>query len=128
VAADIVLGKTDAVEFPSGTAERDFTSPRVLYWYRVLNCGYRLPVVGGTDKMEASTPVGCNRTYACPGQEEFTFDNWAKAVRGGNTFMTSGPLLFFHADGRMPGEEVIRSGRRQLKSGGSYVLPSDAQC
>jgi hypothetical protein len=122
VAADIVLGKTDAVEFLRDRGE-DFTSPRVVYWYRVLNCGYRLPLVGGTDKMEASTPVGCNRTYAYLGQQEFTFENWAKAVRSGNTFMTSGPLLFFHADGRMPGEEITLG-----PGGGSVEVQAEATC
>ena len=27
-------------------------------YYRYLNCGYRLPVLGGTDKMSAEVPVG----------------------------------------------------------------------
>src|SRR5207247_5481860 len=49
--------------------------------------------VGGTDKIGAYMPVGAKRTYAYLGQEEFTFDNWAAAVRKGNTFMTTGPLL-----------------------------------
>jgi hypothetical protein len=122
VAADIVLGKTDAVEFLRDRGE-DFTSPRVVYWYRVLNCGYRLPLVGGTDKMEASTPVGCNRTYGYLGQQEFTFENWANAVRSGNTFMTSGPLLFFQADGRMPGEEITLG-----PGGGSIEVLAEATC
>jgi len=46
------------------------------------------------------------RGYAWLGNDEFTFANWAKAVRRGNTFMTSGPLLLFQADGRAPGEEI----------------------
>lgn len=77
-----------------------------LEWYRYLNCGYRLPAVGGTDKMGAYVPVGANRTYAYLGQEEFTFANWAKAVRAGNTFMTTGPLLHFQAEGQPPGSEI----------------------
>ena len=122
VAVDIVLGKTDAVEFLRDEGQ-EFTSPRVLYWYRVLNCGYRLPLVGGTDKMAASTPVGCNRTYAYLGRQEFTFDNWAKAVRSGNTFITSGPLLFFHADGRMPGEQIALGA-----AGGTVEVQAEATC
>ena len=46
--------------------------------------------------------------------------------------MTSGPLLFLHADGRMPGEEVTLGAGGALQrlkiQSGSYVLPSDAQC
>jgi hypothetical protein len=114
VGAGIVLGKTDALELYPDFGE-EFNNLRFLYWYRVLNCGYRLPVVAGTDKMAAWIPVGANRTYAHLGQQEFTFDNWAKAIRSGNTFMTSGPLLFFHADSRAPGEEIT------LGAGGGAV-------
>jgi hypothetical protein len=105
LAADIVLGKIDAVELVPHYQEV-FNDVRFLDWYRYLNCGYRLPGVGGTDKMGAYMPVGANRTYAYLGQQEFSFANWAKAVRQGNTFVTGGPLLLFHADGHVPGEEI----------------------
>ena len=104
LAADIVLGKIDAVElYPYN---EHFNTLQFLDWYRYLNCGYRLPAVSGTDKMGAFIPVGARRTYAYLGQEEFSFVNWAKAVRNGNTFMTTGPLLLFQADGHPPGEEI----------------------
>jgi hypothetical protein len=113
LAADIVLGKIDAVELR--VHNDPFNNLRFLDWYRYLNCGYRLPVVGGTDKMSASVPAGAIRTYAYIGQNEFHFENWAKAVRAGNTFMTTGPLLLFQADGRAPGAEIT------MKAGGGTV-------
>jgi hypothetical protein len=122
VAADIVLGKVDAVELYPDLG-REFNNPRFLYWYRCLNCGYRLPVVGGTDKMTATKFVGANRTYANLGQEEFTFANWSKAVQQGKTFMTSGPLLLFHADGHAPGEEI-----RLGSGGGTVEVQAEAKC
>jgi hypothetical protein len=104
LAADIALGKIDAVElYPYGP---HFSTLRFLDWYRYLNCGYRLTAVGGTDKMGAYMPVGANRTYAFLGDKEFNFANWARAVRSGNTFMTTGPLLFLKVDGRVPGDEI----------------------
>lgn len=114
IAADIVLDKIDALELRPDWSEH-FNSLYILDWYRYLNCGYRLPVVGGTDKMGAYMPVGGERTYAYLGQEPFSFENWAKAVRRGNTFMTSGPLLLFQADGHTPGDEIA------LTSGGATV-------
>jgi hypothetical protein len=78
----------------------------VLDWYRYLNSGYRLPCVGGTDKMSARTSPGANRGYAYLDQDEFNFANWAQAVRRGNTFMTSGPLLHLQVEGHAPGEEI----------------------
>ena len=104
LAADMVLGKIDAVEiYPYGD---NFNTLRLRDWYRYLNCGYRVPCVGGTDKMGAYMPVGANRTYAHIGKEPFNFTNWAKAVRKGNTFATTGPLLLLEVDGRVPGDEI----------------------
>ncbi|MEW5977081.1 MAG: CehA/McbA family metallohydrolase [Acidobacteriota bacterium] len=111
LAADIVLGKIDAVELWPMNMSEHFNNLRFLDWYRYLNCGYRLPVVGGTDKMGAWIPAGANRAYAYLGQNEFSFANWARAVRGGNTFVTSGPLIFFQAEGLPPGNEItVRTG------------------
>ena len=84
-------------------------------WYHCLNAGYRLPAVGGSDKMGTYVPVGANRTYAYLGQGEVSFDNWAQAVRRGNTFSTTGPLLLFSVDGHLPGEEI------RLKAGGGTL-------
>jgi len=120
LAADIVLGKIDAVElYPYG---EHFNTLRFLDWYRYLSCGYRLPAVGGTDKMGAYMAAGANRTYAYLGQDEFTFANFAKAVRGGNTFMTTGPLLLFQVDGRTPGAEI-----KLGTSGGTVEVQVDAK-
>lgn len=114
MAAEIVLGKVDAVElYPRG----DGTFRALAYqdWYRYLNCGYRVAAAGGTDKMGATTPVGGNRTYACLEGREFSFANWAAAVRAGRTFATTGPLLDFRVEGKMPGGEI------RLGSGGGTV-------
>ncbi len=122
LAADIVLGKIDAVEIRPDAPTEHFNNQKFLEWYHYLNCGYRLPVFGGTDKMSASMAAGSLRGYAHLNGEEFTFANWAKAVRSGNTFMTSGPLLLFQADGRAPGAEIrLRSG------GGSVEVQAEAQ-
>jgi hypothetical protein len=123
LAADIALGKIDAVELMPQLVTEKFETLPFRDWYRYLNCGYRLPVVGGTDKMRASTVVGFNRTYAYLAGDEFSTKNWSKAVRRGNTFMTSGPLLLFKADGRTPGDEIsFRAG------GGRIEVDAHARC
>ena len=121
VAADIIMGKLDAVEL--WPANQGFDSLRCLDWYRYLNCGYRLPVVGGTDKMGANEAVGANRVYAYLGDAEFNFGSWAKAVRRGNTFMSTGPLLLFSVDGHAPGEEI-----RFRTGGGKLQVEARATC
>lgn len=101
VAADIVLGKIDAVEINMGNF-----AMQLHEWYRYLNCGYRVAAVGGTDKMSASMPVGAIRTYALLAEgEPFSFEAWATAVRAGHTFTTTGPLVDIRVEGRRPGDE-----------------------
>ena len=103
IAADIVAGRIDAVEMQVFAPGLD--NPSILEWYRFLNCGYRLPVLGGTDKMSAEVPAGAVRTYARLDPEgPTTFEAWSAAVRAGRTFATSGPVIELSVDGHEPGD------------------------
>jgi hypothetical protein len=110
IAADIVCGRIDAVEMQSLTPGAD--GPSIREWYRFLSCGYRLPVVGGTDKMSAEVPVGAIRTYARLDRDQpLSFGAWSDAVRAGRTFVSSGSFIDLQVDGHGPGE-VIEVGRQ----------------
>ena len=92
-----------------------------LEYYRYLNCGYRLPLVGGTDKMCSDVPVGLYRTYAyIPDDEEFTYDNWCRAVRAGRTFLSGGPMLHFTVDGAQHRRHAATAARRRHGGGGGH--------
>src|SRR5262249_33942475 len=84
-------------------------------WYRYLNLGYHVPVVGGSDKMAATALLGGIRTYAQLGGRELTYEHWLDAVRGGNTFVTVGPRVALAVEGVEPG------GRVSLRPGGGTV-------
>ena len=104
VVADVVLGKIDGVEL------RDFAwgvdSFAVREWYRLLNCGYRIAAVGGTDKMSAGIPIGGVRTFAHIGDEDLSFPAWARAVRAGRTITSSGPFVELAVEGRALGDSL----------------------
>jgi len=104
-AAAIVTGGVDGTEMLAGQFLYAGISPYSLSdYYRYLNCGYMVAVVGGTDKMRANTPVGGMRTYArLRDGEPFTYDAWKEAIRRAQTFVTCGPLVEFSVDGRPPG-------------------------
>ena len=104
-AALIATGRADAVEMM-------VHDPYLhLEYYRYLNTGYRLPLVGGTDKMTSDVPVGLYRTYVyLPPDEEFTYDSWCRALRSGNTFLSGGPLIRMLADGQPMGATLVRKG------------------
>lgn len=109
-AADIVLGLVNAIEMmtfnPLNPALAQINPYGVADWYRYLNLGYHVPVVGGSDKMAASSLLGGIRTYAHLGDREFTYENWMEAVRAGNTFVTVGPLATLEVDGHVPGSRI----------------------
>lgn len=88
------MGKIDAVEL---RYDGGFDGLSIRDWYKYLNCGYRLPAVGGTDKMSAGMVAGGLRTYADLGDAPFTMDAWTNAVRAGRTFSSTGALLFLRA-------------------------------
>ena len=106
----IATGRVDAIEM---TAHGSYNH---LEYYRYLNCGYRVPLVGGTDKMSSDVPVGLCRTYAyLPREQEFTYDHWCQAVRRGRTFLSSGPMIELTVEGAQIGDTL------QLPKGGGTV-------
>ena len=102
--ADLILGGIDAVEW---TEPGSFFSVGLPEWYRWLDCGFRVPIVGGSGKASNTIPVGLVRTYAQldPGQE-LTYARWIEAVRRGRTFATRGPLVRFTVNGQGPGASL----------------------
>ena len=100
----IATGRADAVEM---IVQRPFQHAE---YYRYLNGGYRLPLVGGTDKMSSEVPVGLYRTYARLGDEPFSFEGWCRAVREGRTFLSGGPIIRLRVDGADVGDIVHLSG------------------
>lgn len=120
-AALIATGRADAVEFLVQDPYQH------LEYYRYLNCGYRLPLVGGTDKMTADVPVGIFRTYVhIPDDEPFTYESWCKYLRAGNTFQTGGPLLRLRVEGQPMGSVVSlpgNGGTVEVEASAESVLP-----
>ncbi|HWQ13261.1 MAG TPA: CehA/McbA family metallohydrolase [Roseiflexaceae bacterium] len=118
-AALIATGRADAVEMI------DASDYKHNEYYRYLNCGYRLPLVGGTDKMDSAVPVGLYRTYASIPDEEFSYDAWCRAVRAGRTFLSAGPILSFSVEGAQIGDtlSISSAGTLEVEATAESVLP-----
>lgn len=115
-AADIVLGLVDAIEMASfNPRDGQISAFGLADWYRYLNIGYQLPLVAGSDKMDAAMLLGGIRTYAHLGERNFTYRNWMDVVRGGDTFITVGPLITMTVEGQRPGSKI------QLPPGGGTI-------
>ncbi len=100
---DLLLGKVDAFELGAGAVDG-----AVALWQDILDAGIRLPLIGSSGKDSNAAALGDVRTYAHlrPG-DSFSYQAWIEAVRVGRTFVSNGPVLFFIANEREPGD-VIR--------------------
>jgi hypothetical protein len=113
---DVALGKVDYIE-AVGFSDHKSTA---AVWYRLLNCGFRLPAAAGTDAManfaSLRGPVGLDRVYTKVPVGPLKIEPWLEALKQGRTFATNGPLLSFSLDGREVGDELrVTAGENRLK-------------
>ncbi|MCY4113368.1 MAG: CehA/McbA family metallohydrolase [Chloroflexi bacterium] len=100
-AALIATGRADAVEM---LTQGPFAH---IEYYRYLNGGYRLPLVGGTDKMSSEVPVGLYRTYVrLPSDQPFSYESWCANMAAGRTFLSGGPIISLRVEGHEPGDTL----------------------
>ncbi|MBI4559022.1 MAG: CehA/McbA family metallohydrolase [Candidatus Hydrogenedentes bacterium] len=106
---EAALGKLDFVESIQFNCFLGFA-----FWYRLLNCGLRLAVTGGSDfpfRADMLAPwfinLGQDRTYVQLGANTaFDYNSYLEGVRQGRCFATNGPLIFFTVEGQGPGAVV----------------------
>jgi dipeptidyl aminopeptidase/acylaminoacyl peptidase len=103
---DVALGKVDYYE-ALGFVDDPMATAHV--WYRILNCGFRLPAGAGTDAManfaSLRGPVGMNRVYVHTGAA-LDQRRLLDSLQAGRSFATNGPLLELHIAGRGLGDEL----------------------
>jgi hypothetical protein len=89
---DVALGKVDYYEAVG------FSDPLATnaVWYRLLNCGFRVPAGAGTDAMtnyaSLRGPVGLNRVFVKTGPR-LEMASFLEGVKAGRSFVTNGPLV-----------------------------------
>jgi TolB protein len=102
---DAALGHLDYLEV-MGFSDHLTTSD---IWYRLLNCGFRIPAGAGTDAFpnfaSQRGPTGLVRVYVRAGPR-LAHPEFLEGLKAGRTFVTNAPLLWFTIDGREPGETV----------------------
>ena len=113
--ADVALGKVDYIEV-LGFSDHKSTAE---VWYKLLNCGFRLPTAAGTDFMgnyaSLRGPVGSNRVYAEVEPGPLKIAPWLAAIKVGHTFATNGPLLRFSLGGQKIGDEVRLDKKQEVR-------------
>ncbi len=113
--ADVALGKVDYIEV-LGFSDHKSTAE---VWYKLLNCGFRLPTAAGTDFMgnyaSLRGPVGLNRVYAEVSPGPLKIEPWLASIKAGRTFATNGPLLHFSLGGQGIGGEVKLERKQEVR-------------
>ena len=89
---DAALGTLDFYE-AVGLSDHRATN---AVWYRLLNCGFRIPAGAGTDAMtnyaSLRGPVGMNRVFVKTGGP-LDFDHFLAGLKAGRSMATNGPLV-----------------------------------
>lgn len=92
-------------------------------WYHILNCGFRLPMVGETDFpcLSADRP-GSGRSYvklAARPQDDAGYNAWVEAMKRGQLYFGEGRSHFLEwtVNGRAAGEGEVR-----LAAGGALSI------
>ena len=83
-------------------------------YYRLLNCGLRMPVSAGSASGVKASPLGYNRVYVKTA-EPFSYATWFRSLKEGRSFATNGPMLFLSADGQEPGSVLRGKAPRQAR-------------
>jgi TolB protein len=111
---DAALGKIDYYE---AVGFSDHKAGNTI-WYRLLDCGLKIPAGAGTDAManyaSLRGPVGLNRVYV-PATGRLTRDAFLAGVKQGRGVATNGALLQFTVAGSMPGDTVRMAAGGTLK-------------
>jgi len=101
---DLALGHRTAMDVLSNNDEKATTE----LWYRLLNCGFRVPISAGTDAFTNVADhyiAGGGRVYVHTGPR-FDYQTWLKGFREGRSFASNGPIVSLKVDGKEPGDEI----------------------
>lgn len=100
---DVALGKVDSIDVMG--SNHVATMP---LWYRLLNCGFRVPASAGTDcflnRVRSRLP-GQARVYVFV-EGGFTYERWIESLKSGRTFVTNAPMFAFTVDEQMAGSTI----------------------
>jgi TolB protein len=124
---DVALNKMDYYEVV-GFSDHRITAH---VWYRLLNCGFRIPIGGGTDAMSnyASLrgPVGTNRGYVQL-DGPLNADGWFQNLKKGRSFASNSALVGLLVNGKSAGDEIVLpNGSHDLKFDAAMrsIVPMD---
>lgn len=108
---DVALSKIDTLDINNSWAAS------VPLWYRLLNCGFRVPATAGTDvflnRIDSRLPGG-DRVYV-QAEGGLSYRGWIDGLKAGRSFVTNGPMLTFTVNGKGPGTVLTTLEKPRLR-------------
>jgi hypothetical protein len=89
-----------------GFTERGWIDFNFQNYYALLNCGFKMQPTAGTASGVHPVPLGFGRVYVYKAKG-FDFDGWFAGLKGGSSFVTTGPMLRVDVAGNKPGSLII---------------------
>ncbi len=97
---DSKVGKPfDSGQYAGGSGYARWTHD---VYFKLLDCGLRLPPTAGSGSGISPNPVGYNRVYVHL-DGSFDYNKWWKNLKAGQVVVTNGPLMRATVDGELPG-------------------------
>jgi hypothetical protein len=104
----------------TGFTERGWIDFGFQNYYALLNCGFRMRPTAGTASGVHPVPLGFGRVYVHQ-PRGFAYDTWVRGLERGNSFVTTGPMLFVKMDGKDAGTTFQADAGREFRIEGSAV-------
>jgi hypothetical protein len=95
-------------------SDKGFALWIIELYYKLLNCGFQLPVSGGSACGVKPLAVGYNRVYAKL-DSPFSYENFFRALKAGRSFSTNGPMLDLKVNGKGIGSKIELNGKTQIQ-------------
>ena len=122
---DAVLGLVHAVDVMSYNSDKDGSAE---LWYKLLNCGLKLPASVGTDALldRSTEPLGGDRVYVKT-VGPLAMNSWLDGLKSGRSFVTNGPILTLSVNDKSSGEtcELAAAGTVRVAATVESDVPFD---
>ena len=100
----------DRKRYPSLSGDAEWSQE---IYFRLLECGLRIPPSAGSGSGEAPNPIGYNRVYVHV-EGPLTPEKWWQGLRAGQAFITNGPLMRPTVEGELPGHVFAADGGHEI--------------
>lgn len=96
-------------------------------YYALLNCGFQLRPTAGTAAGVHPVPMAFGRVYVNQ-PDGFSCEHWLAGLKAGNSFVTTGPMLFVKVNGENPGHTFANApatGDYRVSGSAESAVPLD---